>query len=244
MDLIEAAHFHAHRHPWELARADAVAGLVGDVRGLRGIADVGAGDMFFAERIAAASDGDVLAIDPGYEDDGCRGRVRALRDVASVADDSLELVFLLDVLEHIEGDAAFLATVARKVRAGGRIVATVPAFQRLFSEHDLMLRHHRRYSLRRLCALGDGARLERVEALYFYSALFLARVAQMALKAVAGVVTGKKTVTAWPFPEAHPLTRLVRAALNLDFRLNRRLARLALSRFGLSACVVWRKGAA
>jgi len=42
-------------------------------------------------------------------------------------DDSLDLVTALDVLEHIEDDRAAFAEIARVLRPGGTLLATVPA---------------------------------------------------------------------------------------------------------------------
>lgn len=52
----------------------------------------------------------------------------------------------IDVLEHIENDAAELHSVARRVRAGGYVVVLSPAYQFLFSPFDQAIGHYRRYT--------------------------------------------------------------------------------------------------
>ena len=52
---------------------------------------------------------------------------------------------ILDVLEHLDDDRGALRRVARLVRPGGFIVASVPALPSLFSEFDHIQRHRRRY---------------------------------------------------------------------------------------------------
>jgi SAM-dependent methyltransferase len=64
--------------------------------------------------------------------------------------DSFETVMLLDVIEHLDDDAAFLETAAGLCAPGGRIVIAVPAFQFLWSQHDVTFEHRRRYSARQL----------------------------------------------------------------------------------------------
>ena len=63
------------------------------------------------------------------------------------------VVLCLDVLEHVEDDRAFLADLIAGVPQGAHVVLTVPADRLLWSEHDVIYGHHRRYdagSLRRL----------------------------------------------------------------------------------------------
>ena len=60
-------------------------------------------------------------------------------------DGSFDLAVTLHTLEHVD-DAAFLAELFRVLRPGGRLVATVPAFENLWSDHDVALHHRRRYT--------------------------------------------------------------------------------------------------
>lgn len=59
---------------------------------------------------------------------------------------SLDMVVVLDVLEHVDNDLAVLEELRRVLRPGGSLVATVPAFGFLWSEHDEALHHRRRYT--------------------------------------------------------------------------------------------------
>ncbi len=60
-------------------------------------------------------------------------------------DGEYDLVTALDVLEHIEDHAQALNEMARVCRTGGRILLTVPAFPSLWSDHDVVNHHIRRY---------------------------------------------------------------------------------------------------
>lgn len=59
---------------------------------------------------------------------------------------SLDLVTAMDSLEHIPRDNAALAEIFRVLKPGGTLLATVPAFGFLWSEHDEALQHLRRYT--------------------------------------------------------------------------------------------------
>lgn len=61
-------------------------------------------------------------------------------------DATFDVITALDVVEHVEDDCGALREVRRLLRADGRFILTVPAFQWLWSEHDEALGHYRRYS--------------------------------------------------------------------------------------------------
>ncbi len=59
--------------------------------------------------------------------------------------DSFDTVGAFDVLEHIKPDLDALAEWHRVLKPGGKLFLTVPAYQWLWSGHDVALHHHRRY---------------------------------------------------------------------------------------------------
>lgn len=59
---------------------------------------------------------------------------------------SFDGVGAFDLLEHLSEPAGCLNEVRRVVRPGGWLVVTVPAFQWLWSPHDDLVGHHRRYT--------------------------------------------------------------------------------------------------
>jgi SAM-dependent methyltransferase len=59
---------------------------------------------------------------------------------------SFDLITLLDVLEHIEDDRGALRALRRVARPGGLLLVTVPAYPQLWSSHDELNRHCRRYT--------------------------------------------------------------------------------------------------
>ncbi len=80
-----------------------------------------------------------------------------------LADGSIDCVTALDVLEHVERDAAAVAEFRRVLRPGGLAVVTVPASMRLWSDWDVSLHHFRRYERASLAALfGEGWTVEHV----------------------------------------------------------------------------------
>jgi 2-polyprenyl-3-methyl-5-hydroxy-6-metoxy-1,4-benzoquinol methylase len=57
-----------------------------------------------------------------------------------------DAVLLLDVIEHIADERAFLEAASRHLRPGGVVIVNVPANMLLFSEYDTAAGHLRRYT--------------------------------------------------------------------------------------------------
>lgn len=111
-----------------------------------------------------------------------------LPDLPGVADRQYDLIAILDVLEHVEGDREALRSITRKLKPGGRILITVPAFPWMWSAHDVVNHHHRRYTKKTLKTVIGEAGLKLDFMSYFNSLLFpLAAAARL-----AGRITGKE----------------------------------------------------
>src|SRR5450631_651993 len=93
--------------------------------------------------------------------------------------DSYDAMVLLNVLEHIEDDAAATGHIARMLKPGGVAVIEVPAGPELFDDYDRQLQHFRRYTLQGICSVVEQAGLvvERRNYLgaLIYPAFFLAK---------------------------------------------------------------------
>lgn len=89
-------------------------------------------------------------------------------------DSSFDLVCAFDVIEHVEDDVLGLQEMVRVCKPGGQILVTVPAFMSLWSEHDEINHHFRRYTASSLQTLFSKAEEGAVHYItYFNSLLFL-----------------------------------------------------------------------
>ncbi len=115
------------------------------------IFDVGGGNGFVARGLQEAGF-KVVLVEPGPQ--GARNaRRRGLPHVICATTEScgfeprsLPAIGLFDVVEHIEGDVAFLSSLAGALVAGGRVLLTVPAHGWLWSGEDVAAGHFRRYT--------------------------------------------------------------------------------------------------
>jgi SAM-dependent methyltransferase len=60
---------------------------------------------------------------------------------------SFDLVCAFDVVEHVEDDALAVAEMKRVLKPNGIMLLTVPAFMDLWSHHDEINHHFRRYTI-------------------------------------------------------------------------------------------------
>ncbi len=88
------------------------------------------------------------------------------------ADQTFDAVLALDVIEHVDDDVGLLREVQRVLRPGGILVVTVPALPWLWSSHDDVNHHRRRYMRGSLVRSIRAAGLEPVKISY-YNALLL-----------------------------------------------------------------------
>jgi SAM-dependent methyltransferase len=149
-----------------VARLDARSPRPGRLR----ILDVGCGDGLFFESLSRF--GHVEGLEPDASivtDPRWRDRIK----VASLGDDpgalpeaAYDLVLMLDVLEHVADDRSALDAVRRSVRPGGHLLLTVPALGWLWSRHDEVNEHYRRYDRRALRGVLESAGFE-VEVLRY-----------------------------------------------------------------------------
>lgn len=114
--------------------------------------DIGGGNGYVTAGLNQAGFEAVL-VEPGI--DGARNAVRrglnpvicSTLDEAGFRSASLPAAGLFDVVEHIEDDAGFLRRLHGVLRPGGRLYATVPTLQWLWSVDDVRAGHFRRYTI-------------------------------------------------------------------------------------------------
>ncbi len=95
------------------------------------------------------------------------GALKTTLDSVDLPDGSAAVVTMMDVLEHLDDDAAALNEMVRITRPGGLIVVTVPALRWLWSDWDVTLHHRRRYHKPDLLRLFRSQDVEVIRCAYF-----------------------------------------------------------------------------
>ena len=86
--------------------------------------------------------------------------------------ESYDVVCGFDVIEHIEDDKLAVSEIYRVLKKGGCVYLTVPAFQSLWSDHDVVNHHFRRYKMKNFVQLITNQNFEIVRKSYFNFILF------------------------------------------------------------------------
>ena len=212
---------HDSTHWWYRARRDILRDYLthfGDLPPAARILEIGCGTGHNLPMLSGFGEVDAIEIDPAAraiagERLGKAVGAAPLPVLPGVPRGAYDLIAVLDVVEHIEDDVAALAAMRERLAPGGKILITVPAHPWLWSAHDVVNHHHRRYTKRTLRAALASAGLKPEKLGYFNSLLFpLAAGARL-----LGRLTGREDSDDSPPPRA------VNALFERIFRLERHL---------------------
>jgi SAM-dependent methyltransferase len=178
MDLSEVPSGKFLRHPWELARKSffvhqlLAAGI--SKRPTR-VLDVGSGDAWFVRQVLEASpEASATCWDVGYEHSLPSPQAR-IAYCATKPEGVFDCVLMMDVAEHVPDDRAFMHDVLSLAEPGATVLFSVPAWPRLYTDHDEALRHYRRYTPDDAKRLLAESGLEVLKSGGLFHSLLLAR---------------------------------------------------------------------
>lgn len=151
-------------------------------------------------------------------------------------DRQYDVICALDVIEHISDDRGALHWIATRLRPGGLLILTVPAYSWLFSPHDRILGHFRRYSRPQLLA-SLPPQMDTLTAAYFTHFAFpfavVARAAWSLRRSVRDLPPSKHSS-----PKGHLANRVLGGLFSFERTLIRRGYQPS---FGLSVYAVAKK---
>ena len=183
-------------HWWYRARREILAALIqrriGLPTGAR-ILEIGCGTGHNVLMLQRFGQVDAIEIDPAARAVASKRLGRKVGDASlpaleGIPENTYDMVAILDVLEHVDADREALASIARRLRPGGKILITVPAHPWMWSAHDVVNHHQRRYTRKTLRTVIRAAGLKLDMMSYFNSLLFpLAATARL-----AGRLTGNQ----------------------------------------------------
>lgn len=165
---LEAMSFARNYHEWVLAELSPYLG--------RTVAEVGAGVGSFSAMLLDTDIVSLHAFEPSQNmypaladalaSDPRAKAVNGFFEPAT-AGQRFDSVLYVNVLEHIEDDAAELANAREALNPGGHLLIFVPALSWLYSDLDRQVGHFRRYERKALRALVEQAGFSVVTESYF-----------------------------------------------------------------------------
>jgi SAM-dependent methyltransferase len=203
MDLTYEAKYHQleEQHWWFASRRDAVYDLIQSLKlpTEAAILEIGCSGGPLMQRLRKQGYTDVTGIDVSTSAIEL-AKARGVPHVSVMDGAALEfnnarfdLVIASDVLEHIEDEGKALREWARVLRPGGRLMVFVPAHSYLWSEHDVVNHHFRRYSRTGLVEAISRAGMKPVRSSFWNAALYLPTAA---LRIVKRLLAGGPATTA------------------------------------------------
>jgi SAM-dependent methyltransferase len=198
---------------WYDARNDLLRAGLGEWLGRpERVLDVGSADgpsaRWLPQRGRVAVDLDVRGLVAGR--DACASAL-----ALPFRDATFDVVAAFDVIEHCEPESRAVAELARVLRPGGRLLASVPAYEWAWSDHDVRAGHHRRYTRRRLVAALEREGLELRRATHAFALVFPLFVAERAVRRLRPPEPGSSRL---PQPTP-PVDGLLRALCRLEARM-------------------------
>ena len=192
---VNVAQKTTQNHPWEYARAKVVMDIIKNHipsnAKSKYVLDVGCGDIFFLNQYCSKNPNDIpVAIDTAFNEEiiaSLSNQYQGLNvlffdhiDNVNIYGQHADVVFLMDVIEHIENDVEFLKDLSQKNFINNQtiFVITVPAFNGLYCAHDKWLGHYRRYNQKLLRNHLQEAGMKIVSGGYFFTTLLLPRLLQ------------------------------------------------------------------
>lgn len=136
------------------------------------LVDVGAGSGFFCESfMAQLASNKGYCVDPYYSNDiiNLNSKIDFVRKHPKI---SADLYLFIDVLEHVDYPQALLGESIEIAKSSSRFLISVPAFQILWSGHDVFLGHKKRYSLSEIEALVIRAGLLIEHSQFIFAPIF------------------------------------------------------------------------
>ncbi len=161
---------------WHLHRNNCIISIIKRFLPDGVIVDVGGGNGFVTKRIL--DEGlDAILLEPVFSGALNAKRYRNIPEVicstledAGFNENSLAAIGVFDVLEHIEKDSEFINNIHLLLQEEGLIYLTVPAYQKLWSIHDIEAGHYRRYNNQTIKKILEN-KFEIVFSSYFFSFL-------------------------------------------------------------------------
>lgn len=236
------------RHPWETSRKNVLHTFLKQSKinfPINRIVDIGSGDAFVIHTLVEKDLAkEYYAIDIEYteeviaqlKENNNNSKVIYLQNIEEYfikfPSEDPTLFLCMDVLEHLENEKIILDNL--KHNPNHYYFFAVPAFQSVFSSHDVLLGHYRRYTLSQLEKLLVNNQFTIIDKGYYFSSLLLFRNIDKILKK-----DKEASIDNWE--GGNLKTKLINTVLAIDFKFNLIFKKLGITVPGLSTYCLCKK---
>lgn len=131
------------------------------------IVDFGSGEGYLADEVEKKCGCKIICIEPADNLQKFYVGKTHYQSLNELADGTIDYIYSLNVLEHIEDDAAIIDLFYEKLKQNGKIFLYLPAFKSLYSSMDKKVGHFRRYSKAMLLDLFSDERKWQINQLFY-----------------------------------------------------------------------------
>jgi hypothetical protein len=258
MDLVEHDLINKKEnfHPWELVRLEIIEENVRKIAQQQKnqivLIDIGCGDAFVISNLKKKFNFESFhAVDINFTAEqinqlkGEHPIIDFRTDLFSIPVDANKSYILLlnDVIEHIEKDQEFIVALKNNLidkTESLSLFITVPAFNFVFSSHDIDLGHYRRYTLKSLLAYNQTLKMDISTKGYFFTSLLLIRLVQRLLTFKKPEATkGHIGISHWNHGKL--FTFAFKSTLQIDYFITNLISKVGIRIPGLSTFAVFKK---
>ena len=251
MDLIEISN-NTIRHPWETARKIITSKFISSIQKKNiKILDVGSGDAYLADSFTKKfHNSRSYCVDSGYtsnlinkiENTFKNNNLNLYSSLNDVEVNTIDIVTLLDVIEHVPNDVNFIKNIISQpyINDDTFFIISVPAYQTLFSRHDELLKHYRRYNLPKLKETVNKCDLKFIDSGYFFSILIIPRLIQLIIEKVSSK-KNKELDNLGTWEGGKSTSAIIKTILLLDYKIGRVFKFIGINLPGLSCYVICQK---
>lgn len=235
------------RHPWEISRKEVLFSLLQSSKikfPVKRIVDIGGGDAFIINEVykrnlaeeyftidTAYSDEIVSQLKSNYGENAIHYVQNLERYLYDFPQEDNVLFLCMDVLEHLENESEILDYLTQK---NNHFLFAVPAFQQVFSNHDVLLGHYRRYNLKQLQQVLEKYNFQIVNKGYYFTSLLLVRWLE-------SVFNKNKEASIDNWSGSDFKSKVITTVLKLDFRFAQLMQKLGIKIYGLSCYCICKK---
>nr|MBF0221241.1 class I SAM-dependent methyltransferase [Desulfobulbaceae bacterium] len=248
MDLAELKILDGNRHPWEVSRTSTLRHLFNSLHlntEHKKILDIGCGDGYTVSELFNTNQPVIDAVDTSLSEEliaefsARHPSISFHHSTNSLKKEFYDIVTIFDVIEHTKDDVAFLKEMYTLAAPGAIFILTAPAFNRLYSNHDSFLGHHRRYNKKQLEEVLRSGGLNLMSSGYIFSSLLLFRTASVGWGKLSPGNKEFSGVTTWRYGKS--FTSLIARFLATENKITLWLNRYGITIPGLSVWAICRK---
>jgi 2-polyprenyl-3-methyl-5-hydroxy-6-metoxy-1,4-benzoquinol methylase len=195
------------RHPWETSRKNVLHTFLMKSKinfPIDRIVDIGSGDAYVIHTLVEKNLAkEYFAIDTAYtpevikqlKENNNYSSIQYFQNIEEFLKENTSnvptLFLCMDVLEHVENEKIILDFLNERSK-DNYYFFSVPAFQSVFSSHDVLLNHYRRYTLSQLENVLLKNNFEIIDKGYYFISLLIFRKIDKWLK-----IDKKKSINNW-----------------------------------------------